>query len=102
MSEKKYLSGLYAAKKHERQADFVICKLKIKPQQLIDSLKEYASIDGYLSLQVLTPYQEDPDWPDKLNVKIDDQQRDKSGKLTPPSAPVSRKNQEEFEDDIPF
>ena len=99
MSEKKYLSGLYANKKHEKQPDFVICKLKVKPSVLIESLREHESMTGYLTLQVTTPYEEDPSWPDKLNVKIDDQQYVQSDQ---PKAPLTPKLDEEFDDDIPF
>lgn len=100
MSEKKYLSGLYANKKHEKQPDFVVCKLKIKPQQLIDSLKEFTNVDGYLALQVKTPYEEDPNWPDKLTVAIDDQQYERSADRS--IAPRTPKMDEDFDDDIPF
>lgn len=99
MSEKKYLSGLYANKKHEKQPDFVICKLKVKPSVLIESLREHESMSGYLTLQITTPYEEDPSWPDKLNVKIDDQQYSQSDQPKVPSTP---KLDEEFDDDIPF
>lgn len=99
MSEKKYLSGLYANKKHEKQPDFVICKLKVKPSVLIESLREHESMSGYLTLQVTTPYEIDPNWPDKLNVKIDDQQY---GQSDQPKVPVTPKLDEDFDDDIPF
>lgn len=100
MPEKKYLSGLYANKKHKNQRDFVICQLKVKPSVLIESLREHESMNGYLTLQVTTPYEEDPNWPEKLNVKIDDYQKDQGPKLTPPTAPVTPKLDEDFDDDL--
>ena len=102
MSEKKYLSGLYANKKHEKQPDFVICKLKVKPSVLIQSLREFENVDGYISLQVTTPYEADPEWPDKLNVKLDEYQNGKEHRPFSANAPVTPKLDEEFDDDIPF
>lgn len=95
MSDKKYLSGLYGSKKHERAPDFVICKLKIKPKLLIDSLSEFKDMDGYLSMQIKTPYSEDPDWPDRLVVEIDNRQSEPKN--------LSEKKGDDFDDDdIPF
>ena len=100
MSEKKFIAGLYANKKNEKQPDFVICKLKVKPSVLIESLREFKNVDGYISLQVTTPYEADPDWPDRLNVKLDEYQNNKEHRLTPPTAPVTPKLDEEFDDDL--
>lgn len=96
MSEQKYLSGLYANKKHEKAPDFVICNLSVKPSALIESLRPFADMDGYLKLQVTTPYEEDAKFPDRLSVKIDSRERQK-----PPEFQNAPKT-EDFDDDIPF
>ena len=92
MSEMKYISGLYAKKKHNRAPDFVICNGSINKQQMQQTLDQ---MDGeWVNFQFLTPYNEDPAKPDKLVVKKNDWKPD-----TPKQAPS--KPAEDLED-IPF
>ena len=92
MSEMKYISGLYAKKKHNRAPDFVICNGSINKKQMQETLNQ---MDGeWINFQINTPFSEDPDKPDKLVIKLNDYKPNESKQA--PSKPA-----EDLED-IPF
>jgi|DEB0MinimDraft_3_1074331.scaffolds.fasta_scaffold96414_2 hypothetical protein len=91
MSEKKYLSGVFASAAHERAPDFVVCNVSINVKMLGHALQEYKN-EEWVNLQVKKPYEIDPNKPRKLNVVIDDYKQEKK----------SQSKTEDFDDDIPF
>jgi hypothetical protein len=70
MSEMKYINGLFAKRKSEKSPDFVICNGSINKDQMQETLNQ---MDGeWVNFQINTPYKEDPKYPDRLTVKIND------------------------------
>lgn len=91
MSEMKYISGLYAKKKHNRAPDFVICNGSINKQQMQETLDQ---MDGeWINFQINTPFSEDPSKPDKLVIKLNDYKPDASKQAPKPVEDL---------EDIPF
>jgi hypothetical protein len=88
----KYINGLFAKKKQERQPDFVICSGSINKTKMQETLNQ---MEGeWINFQFLEPYSPDDKYPDRLTVKINDWQPDQPKQVA--SAPV------DVEEDIPF
>lgn len=101
MTDKKYLKGLYANKKHKEAPDFIVCELRVKPSVLIESLQEIADKESYATYQVKVPYQEDADWPHRLDVRLKEAPPNRSQDAVN-STFTNAPETEDFDDDIPF